>query len=153
MSGGADPIVLAIDLAATPSEAFAAFAARFTEWWPACTHSLSRHAATRCRLEPVAGGAVEECAPDGAVHRWGTVVALEPGRRLRFSWHPGREPDTAQWVELVFAPRGAGCRVTLTHGGWQALGEVAPILRREYVSGWQHVLCEIYADFVRMRNR
>jgi uncharacterized protein YndB with AHSA1/START domain len=153
MTGGADPIVLSVDLPATPSEAFAAFTAGFSEWWPAATHSLSRGRATRCRLEAVTGGAVEERAPDGAVHRWGTVEALEPGRRLRFTWHPGREPGTAQWVELTFAPRDAGSRVTLTHGGWEALGEIAPILRREYASGWHHVLGAIYADFVRMRNR
>jgi uncharacterized protein YndB with AHSA1/START domain len=153
MSGGADPIILSVELSATPSEAFAAFTGRFAEWWPAATHSLSRERGTRCRLEPVPGGALEESAPDGAVHRWGTVETLEPGRRLRFTWHPGREPGTAQWVELEFAPREAGSRVTLTHGGWEALGEIAPILRREYASGWQTVLGEVYADFVRGGKR
>ena len=95
------------------------------------------------------GGAVEENAPDGARHVWGTVEAIETGRRIRFTWHPGREPESAQWVDVAFEPIDAGSRVTLTHGGWDAFGEIAPILRREYVSGWQNVFGKIYADFAR----
>jgi hypothetical protein len=37
--------------------------------------------------------------------------------------------------------------VTLTHGGWEALGGIAPILRRENISGWQGVLGIDYAAF------
>ena len=135
-----DPIVVSVVLAAPPERAFTAFADHFGQWWPVATHSLSRHAATRCRLDLNLGGTLEEHAPDGARHRWGTVEAIEPDRRLRFTWHPGREAHTAQWVDIEFMPLGAGTRVTLTHGGWEALGEIAPILRREYVSGWQDVL-------------
>src|SRR5688500_10594155 len=129
-----DPIVVSIDLAASPARAFDAFASGFADWWPVATHSLSRQATTRCLLDATTGGALEERAPDGARHLWGTVESIEPGRSLRFTWHPGREPDTAQWVEVVFAQHRNGSRVTLTHGGWEALGEIAPILRREYVS-------------------
>jgi uncharacterized protein YndB with AHSA1/START domain len=142
-----EPIVLSIDLPVAPTTAFELFASSFTAWWPAATHSLSRDSATTCHLECVQGGAVEEQSPSGARHRWGTVEALEPGHRLRFTWHPGREPDCAQWVEVTFEPLGGGSRVTLTHGGWEALGEIAPILRREYASGWQIVLGECFARF------
>ncbi len=143
-----EPVVVSVDLAATPDRAFAAFAARFADWWPVETHSLSRNAATRCALDATPGGAVEERAPDGARHVWGTIETVEPGRRLRFTWHPGREPESAQWVDVVFTPAGTGTRVTLTHGGWEALGEIAPILRREYFAGWQDVLGTDYAGFV-----
>jgi uncharacterized protein YndB with AHSA1/START domain len=142
-----EPIVLSVDLPASPERAYAAFTTQFAEWWPVATHSLSRQAATRCRFDATPGGAVEEQAPDGARHIWGTVEAIEPGRRIRFTWHPGREPESAQWIEVVFEPIATGSRVTLTHGGWEALGEIAPILRREYVSGWQNVFGKIYADF------
>jgi uncharacterized protein YndB with AHSA1/START domain len=142
------PIVVSVGLAATPEHAFSAFADQFGQWWPVATHSLSRHAATRCRLDATPGGLVEERAPDGTRHCWGTVEVIEPGRRLRFTWHPGREPDSAQWVDILFEAAEPGSRVTLTHGGWEALGEIAPILRREYVSGWENVLGKIYADFV-----
>ena len=144
-----EPIVVSVDLPASPARAYAAFTAQFAEWWPVATHSMSRHAATRCRLDANVGGAVEEKAPDGTRHVWGAVQALEPGRRIRFSWHPGREPESAQWIEVLFTPAEWGSRVTLTHGGWDALGEIAPILRREYVSGWENVFGIIYAGFAR----
>jgi uncharacterized protein YndB with AHSA1/START domain len=142
------PVVVSVDLPVPPAGAYAAFVARFGDWWPGATHSLSRDAATRCRLDATPGGVVEERGPDGSCHRWGTVESVEPGRRLRFTWHPGREPESAQWVDVEFHASGAGTRCTLTHGGWEALGEIAPILRSEYETGWQHVLENVYSEFV-----
>ena len=142
-----DPIVLSVDLPVAPARACAAFTAGFADWWPVATHSLSRQSLTRCSLDASPGGAIEEQAPDGLRHLWGTVQSFDPGRRLRFSWHPGREPESAQWVDVEFTPRGDGSRVTLTHGGWEALGEIAPILRREYASGWRNVFGTAYAGF------
>ncbi len=147
--GGIDPIVVSVDVPSTPERAFEQFAAGFAGWWPVVTHSLSRSAATRCRLDATPGGTLEERAPDGARHLWGTVESVEPGRRLRFSWHPGRGPESAQWVDVEFAPVGTSARVTLTHGGWEALGEIAPILRREYASGWRDVLENHFAGCAR----
>jgi uncharacterized protein YndB with AHSA1/START domain len=147
-----EPIVLSVELPATPEAAFALFASRFSDWWPVATHSLSREKATVCRMQCESGGAVEELSPDGTRHRWGTVEICEPGHRLRFSWHPGREPDSAQWVDVSFEPVAHGSRVTLTHGGWEALGEIAPILQREYAAGWRIVLGESFAGFVRRRH-
>jgi uncharacterized protein YndB with AHSA1/START domain len=148
---GTDPIVVMIELAAAPARVYAAFTAGFADWWPAATHSLSRQAGTRCRLDATPGGALEERAPGGERHQWGTIESVEPGRQLRFSWHPGREAESAQWVELRFDASGPGCRLTLTHGGWESLGEIAPILRREYASGWQAVLGDCFAEFVAQR--
>ena len=147
-----DPIELAIDLPVPADIAYEAFTRGFGDWWPVATHSLSRAAATRCRLEPKPGGAVDELAPDGARHVWGEVETVDPGRRIRFSWHPGRAADTAQWIELNFAPCApGGSRVTLTHGGWEALGEIGPLLRQEYVPGWRRVLGESFASYLTRR--
>jgi uncharacterized protein YndB with AHSA1/START domain len=143
-----EPIVISVDLTATPARAYEAFTAQFAEWWPVATHSLSRQASTRCRIDAVVDGAVEELAPDGTRHVWGAVEAIEPGHRIRFGWHPGREPESAQWIDVVFEPIETGSRVTLTHGGWEALGEIAPILRHEYDSGWRSVFGSLYAEFV-----
>jgi uncharacterized protein YndB with AHSA1/START domain len=148
-----DPIVLAIDLAVPPESAYEAFTRRFGEWWPAATHSLSRAATTRCRLESKPGGAVDELAPDGARHVWGEVLAVDPGRRIRFSWYPGREADSAQWIEVVFDAAPGGSRATLTHGGWEALGEIGPLLRQEYLPGWRYVLGELFAAYVATSDR
>lgn len=144
---GTAPIVVAVELPVTPESAFASFTAGLAAWWPVATHSLTRRAASRCRLDAEPGGALDEITPEGARHRWGTVEAVESGRRLRFSWHPGREAQSAQWVDVRFEPVPAGCRVTLTHGGWEALGEIAPILRREYAAGWPSVLGASYAPY------
>lgn len=141
------PILLVTTLPVGAARAWAAFVDEFGEWWPAATHSLSRTPVTRCALEPAVGGRVYETAPDGTEHLWGTVEAIEAAHRLRFSWHPGREPESAQWIEVRFEPHGAGTAVSLRHGGWEALGEIAPLLRAEYVPGWRHVFKEIYATY------
>jgi len=147
-----EPIVLSIDLDMTPAEAYRRFAEGFGDWWPVLTHSLSRDASTCCSLEAWPGGRLFEIAPDGTEHLWGEVSAASAGEALRFSWHPGREAASAQWIEVVFEPLRRGCRATLTHGGWEALGEIAPILRREYVPGWQHVFGELFARYAAARH-
>lgn len=146
------PIVVSLELDVSSSDAYAAFTEGFADWWPVATHSLSRSVATRCRLEPRPGGPLEEEAPDGTRHTWGEVLQLEPDRRLRFSWFPGRERASAQWVDVEFTPLATGSRVTLTHGGWEALGEIGPLLRREYGPGWAQVLSQSFAPFLRRRN-
>ena len=142
-----EPIVISVDLPVAPADAYDAFTAHFADWWPVATHSLSRGDSTRCRLQSRVGGTIDERAPDGTRHVWGEVQAVEPDRRIRFSWHPGREPESAQWVEVEFLPFAGGSRVTLTHGGWEALGEIGPLMRQEYLPGWRHVLGRLFADF------
>lgn len=150
--GDLGPIELSLELDASPAECYDCFAVRFADWWPVLTHSLGRCEGTRCELEPYAGGRVLEQAPGGVEQLWGSVTAAEPGRRLCFTWHPGREAASAQWIEVVFEPTDRGSRVTLTHGGWEALGEIAPILRREYIPGWRHVFVECFGAYARRRQ-
>ena len=138
------PIEVTIELASPPARAFEQFTSGYGAWWPIATHSLSRAPTTRCAIEPERGGRVFETAPDGTEHVWGRVIAWEPGQRLRFTWHPGREAGSAQWIELRFETRGEGSLVTLIHGGWERLGEIAPILRREYVGGWGYVFGDLF---------
>lgn len=147
-----EPIVLDLELEGSPQVAWERFAVGFGEWWPTLTHSLSREATTRCTLEPRVGGRLYEIAPDGTEHLWGTVAGVEPGRSIAFSWHPGREAGSAQQVSVRFERVGSRTHVTLTHGGWEALGEIAPILRREYVPGWRHVFGEVFARYAGRRH-
>jgi uncharacterized protein YndB with AHSA1/START domain len=67
------------------------------------------------------------------------VLSWEPPRRFVLSWHPGREPETAQEVEVRFVAVPTGTRVELEHRGWQALGEAAAATRERYAGGWEHV--------------
>jgi uncharacterized protein YndB with AHSA1/START domain len=147
-----EPIEITIEVDVAPAACYERFTAGFGEWWPALTHSLSRDEQTRCALEAHEGGRLFEMAPDGTVHVWGVITAAVPGERLGFSWHPGREAESAQWVDVSFEPAGQGSRVTLTHGGWEALGEIAPVLRREYVQGWQQVFGGLFRAYARRRH-
>ena len=131
-----EPIVVSVDLAVPPPRAFECFAPQFAAWWPAATHTLSRSLATRVRMRAEPGGAIEECDADGPWLRWGTVEACEPGRRLRFTWHPGRATGEAQWVEVRFEPLGTGTRATLTHGGWTT----AHTKPEKHKAGWDEIL-------------
>ena len=70
---------------------------------------------------------------------------IDRPNRVTFTWHPGREPETAQHVEVVFSPRGEQTTVTLTHSGWEVLGDRAEEIRDGYVTGWRLVLGERFA--------
>jgi hypothetical protein len=43
-------------------------------------------------------------------------------------------------VEVVFAPEAGGTRVTLTHAGWELLGDRSEKMRSNYDAGWDFVL-------------
>ena len=132
---------MVLELACAPAVAWDAFTHGFSDWWPVVTHSLSRDPRARCVLEPTPGGAVFELTPADERHAWGRVVECnEAGHRLVFTWHPGRERDSEQWVAIEIRSTVDGCLLSLTHGGWEALGEVAPLLRQEYRRGWREVL-------------
>jgi uncharacterized protein YndB with AHSA1/START domain len=136
-----------VDVPCYPARAFDYFTRDIERWWPLSTHSCAKEAAASVAFEPRAGGRLLETASDGTEHPWGTVTAWEPGRRLVFSWHPGRDPSTAQWIEVAFRQNPAGTRVTLVHGGWEALGERAEAIREGYTHGWQSVVGGRYRDF------
>ena len=153
-TSGADvpPISLTVDLDVPPDVAWHRFVDGFGEWWPNLTHSLSRAPGTRCVLEGRAGGRLYEIAPDGSEHLWGHVEDAHPPDAVRFSWHPGRDADSAQQIDVTFEAIAGGCRARLVHGRWEALGEIAPILRAQYVPGWQHVFAELFARYARRRH-
>jgi uncharacterized protein YndB with AHSA1/START domain len=128
-----------------PDRVFALFTDEIASWWPVETHSVSLAADAVVALEPRVGGRIYERTPDGAVHRWGTVTTWEPGRRIVFSWHPGRDETSAQEVELRFLPDAGGTRVELEHRGWERLGDEAAAMRESYRTGWELVLGECFA--------
>jgi uncharacterized protein YndB with AHSA1/START domain len=96
--------------------------------------------ARTCVIEEHVGGRIYEVHADGREAEWGRIVAWEPPHRMVSSWHPGRTPDTAQELEVVFQAEESGTRVTLTHSGWEHLGERGADGRAGYDEGWDSVL-------------
>jgi len=137
------PVIKEIDYAGTAEEAFARFCERIGAWWPLATHSLAARAEGVSvgfeRLAP--GGRLVERWSSGQAHVWGSIVAIEPPGRIVFTWHVGRDEDSAQLIEVTFqATAASGTRVRLVHSGWERLGDSAAFTRDNYDEGWNYVL-------------
>lgn len=94
-------------------------------------------------FQPEPGGRVLRDADAGPGERiiiWGRVTELVDHARLAMTWRVMREcgwmwpQDTLLSLELE--PRPAGCRITLVHGGFAALGESAEISYQVYHHCW-----------------
>ena len=135
-----EPVRKSVTVPRALAEAFEIFTARMASWWPTEKYSIHLGETATCGIEPRAGGAVYEIARNGERCAWGCVLAWEPPRRFVLSWHPGRDPETAQEVELRFTPVPGGTRVDLEHRGWAKLGARAAGTRAGYEGGWETVL-------------
>jgi uncharacterized protein YndB with AHSA1/START domain len=140
------PVVREVVVPASPANAFRRFTDQMETWWPRKTHSVHEEACDRVVFEPGVGGRIYEVSQnEDAV--WGTVVHWDPPRRVVFTWHPGREPSTAQEVEVTFEETSSGTRVRLVHRGWEALGEKASRVWAQYEKGWVGVLDQYLQAF------
>ena len=135
-----NPLVKTITVPWDVSRAFERFTEEIDTWWPLDTHSVFPEDVSTAAMECRVGGRILETRGDGETALWGTVLAFDAPGLVRFTWHPGREPDTAQEVEVTFAAQDGGTLVTLTHSGWDILGEKAEETRSGYDSGWDLVL-------------
>jgi uncharacterized protein YndB with AHSA1/START domain len=71
---------------------------------------------------------------------WGTVTEWAPGKRLSFTWHPGREVERASRVSVSFTAHPADqTLVVLEHSGWDGFDD-PETARNEYSNGWPPVL-------------
>ena len=120
--------------------AFRLFTADIGRWWPLSTHSVFGAAAKTCAVDEQVGGRVYEVHADGRQAEWGQILAWEPPYRFACSWYPGRDPDSAQELEVTFRDEADGTRVTLIHGGWERLGDQGTTSRINYEHGWDGVL-------------
>ena len=141
------PIVLQTAVPCPPERAFAYFTRDIARWWPLARYSCGGEDDADVRFEPCVGGGLIETTRDGTTHRWGTVSAWQPGTRVAFSWHPDRDDAQAQWVDVTFAATASGTRVTLTHGGFEALGARALAAKSEYEKGWPTVFGKLYPEW------
>ena len=137
-----EPIVKTRSLALTPDEAFELFTEKIAEWWPLATHSVGEDEAVSVRIEARVGGRILETTSAGDEHEWGTITEWEKGRRLEFTWHPGRGEEEQTYVEVRFRETGGGSELMLIHTGWETRGANAHVARTGYVTGWDVVLAE-----------
>jgi uncharacterized protein YndB with AHSA1/START domain len=140
------PLRKTVRITAPPERAFRRFTEELGAWWPLRSHSVGQSDAETVTMDPRVGGRIVEHIRGGREAVWGTVTAWDPPRCVAFTWHPGREPGTAQDVEVRFTPDGTGTRVELEHRGFERLGPaLGRKARRGYPLGWEYVL-GIYAD-------
>jgi uncharacterized protein YndB with AHSA1/START domain len=140
------PILKVVRVKASPDQAFRRFTEGLATWWPLRSHSVGQADAETVVMEPRVGGRIVERLRGGREVVWGTLTAWEPPTRVAFTWHPGRDPATAQDVEVRFAPEADGTRVELEHRGFERLGrKLGRKARRGYPVGWEYVL-GLYAE-------
>lgn len=144
------PVRMSLAVPISAREAFDLFTRDIGSWWPLDVYSVTRGERTSCAFE---GEELVERGGDGSRHVWGRVLVWEPPEKVALTWHPGREAESAQRLELRFADDGDGCRVELEHSGWERLGERAASAREGHESGWRQVLGVAYRDAARARVR
>ncbi len=132
------PIVMELTVPRSVEDAFRLFTEEMATWWPLDTYSLE-HGRAALHFDGRSGGEIYEQLEDGRRHVWGTIVVWQPHTRVAFTWHPGRDPEGAQEVEVRFTPSGPDTRVALEHRGWERAGIEGPVLRAGYAHGWVYV--------------
>ena len=119
---------------ATVERAVSVFVEQMETWWPA-THHIGGTPFEAIFVEPRVGGRWYERNAKGEQCDWGTVLAWDPPRRVRFSWHVGPGHDSPDWkfdgdmsraseVEIRFSPAESGATlVELEHSKLERHGE------------------------------
>lgn len=138
------PVQKLLVVPVSPDEAFRRFAA-IGKWWPLATHAVAMGEALSAEIEGHVGGRVLERGRDGSERVWGTVTQWTAPNRLSMSWHPGRAPETAQDLAVVFSAVNGGTEIQLTHSGWERLAKRAGEVRSMYVSAWRYVLARFWS--------
>ena len=130
------PIRRQVVVGVEPDDAYRAWIDDLGAWWPLERFSVFGPPTTVA----IDGDRIVETSATGEQAVWGTLTRAEPGRRLDFTWHPGRDADDRGRVEVGFVPLGDGLTlVTLEHHGWEAYEDPAAA-REEYGNGWPAVL-------------
>ena len=140
-----EPVRKSVSVPRGARDAFDIFTRRIERWWPLAKYSCTHERARTVAIEPRVGGLVYEERDDGERFPWGRILVWDPPNRFVMTWHPGRDPDAAQEVEVRFTAEGSATRVDLEHRNWQKLGADAAKVREAYDGGWPGVL-EIFRN-------
>jgi uncharacterized protein YndB with AHSA1/START domain len=139
-TGGAEPIRRTVSVSWAPEAAYQRFVADFSQWWPRYALSIGGRRVRSVIFEPRVGGRIYEEHEDGTRFLWGTVIALEPPRRVAFTFHSSRAESDAQLVEVTFASEGTGTRVELVSTGWEKMSPEARRAHGGYKMSWKAAL-------------
>ena len=134
------PIKRSVSVSWDQETAFRRFTQEFASWWPSRTHSIGGERVKQIVFEQREGGRIYEEHTDGRRFQWGQVTLWDPPARVSFTWHPSRDPSSAQNVEIEFKTEGTGTRLELTSSGWERWGKGAQRARKGYNVGWGYVL-------------
>ncbi|MEE8602990.1 SRPBCC domain-containing protein [Euzebya tangerina] len=138
------PVVRSATVNTTVAEAFRVFTEEIGAWWPLPTHGLYGEQSGGLSFRD---GQLIETSVDGSETVWGAVQRWDAPRRLEIRWNPGGEARQATRVAVSFESEGDLTRVTITHDGWEILGEEAIERRRGYdgPDAWGAIL-DFFAD-------
>lgn len=141
------PIRRSVSVSWAPDAAYRRFVSDFARWWPKYAHSVGGPRVKRVVFEPRLGGAIYEEHHDGTRYEWGTVTALEPPRRVAFTFHAAFDRSDGQQVEVTFSPEDHGTRVELVSSGWERMGDHARAAYGGYQLGWSGLLARYAGRF------
>jgi hypothetical protein len=134
-----EPLRVDVDIDCPPEHAFATWAERFGDWWPASHTATGDPAAVV--LEPRLGGRIFERTRDGGEIDWGEITGWDPPRLLAYTWHLRRDRADATDVVIRFVATDDGrTRMEITHTGWERLGADAETWRDANRAGWGGLL-------------
>ncbi len=144
MSHEPSPLRREVTVPLSVEEAFNRFVHDIDQWWPLEHFSILGPAARSCVVEAKKGGDVYELGEEGEVVLWGTVIEIDPPKRIACTWHPGRPPQTAQELYVTFRADRSGRETTvqLEHTGWDKLGDNALEVHSLYDQGWDTVFID-----------
>ncbi len=141
------PVVKTITVPCPPERAFDLFTRDIAKWWPLDKNSVSAmsgHVARDILLDPQLGGEIHEIDHQGNQLLWGSFAAFSRPERLVINWHINRPANEATIVEVLFTKSGENTEVTLSHSGWETLGDQAETTRNGYNAGWVYVFTDCF---------
>jgi uncharacterized protein YndB with AHSA1/START domain len=120
---GADCVLVALRVEATPERAFDVFTADIDQWWrPDPLFPITPWGDGVLAFEGGEGGRLVSRLANGKIFDIGRVTAWERGARLEFDWRQANFPrEVNTRVEVTFEAVADETRVTVRHFGWAAL--------------------------------
>ena len=134
------PVKRSVSVPWDQETAFNRFTFEFSWWWPMKSHSIGGDRVQKIVFEPFENGRIYEEHQDGRRFQWGQILVWEPPGLLKFTWHPSRDPSTAQEVNVEFVVENGGTRLDLVSTGWENWGPRARRAHNGYNLGWGYVL-------------